>query len=187
MTDYATVPLGEARRRYLANSTVSMPIAGFISWAALAVAYAVFADDAPFFAPFVAAAIPVPIALAMDKRRGELHRWKEDRDNPIGHLFMRFITVVGLLIPLVVIGASAMQDEAFLVLGLAILAGVVWVPHGWGADDPAGFIHFVLRAGLCYAVYLLTPPEWRSSAIAAVTAATYIYAIAAMRKPSSVQ
>lgn len=68
---------------------------------------------------------------------------------------MRFITVVGLLIPLVIIAARATGEIDLLMLGLAILAGVVWVPHGWGADDPAGFIHFVMRAVLCYAAYLI--------------------------------
>ncbi len=100
---------------------------------------------------------------------------------------MRFITVVGLLIPLVIIAAQATGELDILILGLAILAGLMWVPHGWGADDPAGFIHFVMRAVLCYAAYLIAPEAVRGAAIAGAAALTYVYAIAAMRKPASVR
>ena len=183
--DYANITLADARRDYLANSTTAMPIGGFIAWAALGLAYVVFGDRVPFFAPYLAAAGPILIALAIDGVRGDLKYWKQGQDNPVSQLFMRFITVVGLLIPLVIIAAMEMQDTAFLVLGLAIFAGLMWVPHGWGADDPAGFVHFALRAVLCYAAYLLTPPEWRAAAVAGAAAATYVYAIVAMRKPAT--
>ena len=187
MADYSQMTLAEARRNYLAHTTTAMPIGGFIAWAALALAYALRPDGVPSFIPFIAAAAPVPVALAIDAMRGELHHWGKGNDNPVAKLFMRFITVVALLIPLVIIAAGEMQDISFLVLGLAIFAGLVWVPHGWGADDPAGFIHFVMRALLCYAAYLLAPPEWRAAAVAAAAAATYSYAIAAMKKPASVR
>ena len=65
---------------------------------------------------------------------------------------------------------------------MAILAGTVWVPHGWAADDPAGLRHFIMRAVLCYAAYLLVPETLRGAAVAAAAALTYLYAIAAMRK-----
>ena len=76
------------------------------------------------------------------------------------------------------------RDLDLLILGLAILAGMVWVPHGWGADDPAGFIHFMLRALLCYAAYLLAPEPVRGAVIAGAAALTYVYAIIAMKKPA---
>ena len=139
----------------------------------------------PYFAPFVAAAIPFPLALLIDKLRGAPGIQAESRRNPVTQLFMRFITVVALLIPFVIIAAGAAHDPDLLILGLAILAGMVWVPHGWGADDPAGFIHFVLRAMLCYAAWLLVPQPLRGAAIAGAAALTYVYAIIAMKKPSS--
>lgn len=187
MRNYSTMPFADVRRDYLATSTTAMPVGGLIAWSMLALASYVFGDRLPYFAPFVAAAIPVPIAIIIDKLRGKLSLWKEGNDNPVAQLFMRFITVVGLLIPLVIIAARATGDLDLLILGLAILAGVVWVPHGWGADDPAGFIHFVMRAILCYAAYLLVPEGVRGAAIAGAAALTYVYAIAVMRKPSSVR
>ena len=187
MTNYSSITLVDARREYLATSTTAMPIGGLIAWTALALASYVLGDNLPSFAPFVAAASPVPIALVIDKLRGKLGIWTEGRQNPVSQLFMRFITVGVLLIPFAVISAQAANDLAILILGLAIFAGILWVPHGWGADDPAGFIHFVLRALLCYAAYLLAPESVRGAAIAGAAALTYVYAIAAMRKPSSVR
>ena len=84
------------------------------------------------------------------------------------------------------IAANAAGEPDLLILGLAILAGMVWVPHGWGADDPAGFVHFVLRVVLCYAAYLFAPDPARGALIAGAAALTYGYALFAMKKPSSV-
>jgi hypothetical protein len=187
MRDYSDISLADARRDYLATSTTAMPIGGLVAWAALAAAAYCLGDRLPSFAPFVAAAVPFPLALIIDKLRGEPGIRPESRRNPVTQLFMRFITVVALLIPFVVIAAQRSGDLDMLILGLAILAGMMWVPHGWGADDPAGFIHFVLRAVLCYAAYLFVPPPVRGAAIAGAAALTYVYAIAAMRKPSSVR
>jgi hypothetical protein len=185
MKDYSSISLADARREYLATSTTAMPIAGFLAWAALAIAAYALGGRLSYFAPFVAAAIPFPLALIIDRVRGEPGIQAESRHNPVTQLFMRFITVVALLIPFVIIASRAADDLDLLILGLAILAGMVWVPHGWGADDPAGFIHFVLRAVLCYAAYLLAPEPLRGAAIAGMAALTYVYAIIAMKKPSS--
>ena len=184
MRDYSTVSLADARKDYLATSTTAMPIGGFIAWGLLALAALILGDRLPTFAPFIAAAIPFPLALIIDKVRGEPGIQADSRRNPVTQLFMRFITVVALLIPFVIIAAQATGNLDLLILGLAILAGMVWVPHGWGANDPAGFIHFVMRAILCYAAYLFAPAEIRGAAIAGAAMLTYVYAIVAMKKPS---
>jgi hypothetical protein len=185
MRDYSTISLADAREDYLSTSTTAMPIAGLISWGLLSIVSFNMGDRLPTFAPFIAAAIPFPIALVIDKVRGEPGVRADSRRNPVTQLFMKFITVVALLVPFVIIAAQAAQNLDLLILGMAILAGLVWVPHGWGANDPAGFIHFVMRAVLCYAAYLFVPDAVRGAAIAGAAALTYIYAIAAMRKPSS--
>jgi hypothetical protein len=187
MTDYSTISLAHARREYLATCTTAMPIGGLLAWSSLAAAAFFLGDRLPTFAPFIAAAAPVPIALLIDKLRGELHYWGEGNDNPVGQLFMRFITVIALIIPFVIIATQAAGELDLLILGMAILSGMIWVPHGWGADDPAGFIHFVLRALLCYAAYLFAPEASRGAAVAAAAALTYVYAIVAMKKPLSVR
>jgi len=185
MTDYANMALAKARQDYLANTTTAMPIGGLIAWSALALGLFLIPDRLPYWAPFVAAAIPVPIALLIDKLRGTIHTWKQGNDNPITQLFMRSIWVVTLLTPLLIIAVQQSGDADLLVLGMGILAGVVWVPHGWGADDPAGLHHFVLRAALCYAAYLFAPEPVRGALIAAAVAVSYVYAIWAMKKPCS--
>jgi hypothetical protein len=187
MVNYSTISLADARRDYLATCTTAMPIGGFIAWAALAIAALFLGTRLPGVAPLFAAAAPVPIALAIDAARGELGYWKMGQNNPISKLFMRFITVVALLIPFTILAAQEAGNLDLLILGLAILAGMIWVPHGWGADDPAGFIHFALRAVLCYIAYLFAPEAMRGAAVAGAAALTYVYAILAMRKPSSVR
>lgn len=157
----------------------------FYSLERMAITAYLLGSQLPSFAPFIAAAIPFPLALIIDKMRGAPGLQSDSRHNPVTQLFMRFIMVVGLLIPFVIIAARAADDLDILILGLAILAGMVWVPHGWGADDPAGFIHFVMRAVLCYGAYLFVPEGVRGAAIAGAAALTYVYAIVAMRKPSS--
>jgi hypothetical protein len=71
MRDYSTISLADARRDYLATSTTAMPIGGLTSWSALAIAAYILGDRLPSFAPFIAAAIPFPLALLIDKIRGE--------------------------------------------------------------------------------------------------------------------
>ena len=185
MTDYNVQPLVEVRRDYLANSTTALPLGGFICWTAFALAAFAFGTELPPFAPYVAAAAPVPLAMAIDKLRGDPGLRAESRKNPVTQLFMRFIFVVGLLLPFVIIAAKAAGDPHLLTLGVAILAGLVWVPHGWGADDQSGFIHFLLRTIACYAAYLLSPETLQTAAIAAAVAISYIYAVLAMKKPAS--
>jgi hypothetical protein len=137
----------------------------------------------PAWAVFTAAAAPVPLSMLIDRLRGAQGIRAENSANPVTQLFMQMIFVVALLIPFVIIAVRETSSLDLLILGLAILAGMVWVPHGWGADDPAGLRHFILRAVLCYAAYLVVSEPWRGAAIAGAAALTYVYAIAAMRKP----
>ncbi|MBZ6377727.1 hypothetical protein B5C34_03440 [Pacificimonas flava] len=187
MSDFRAMSLADARRDYLANSTTAMPIGGLIAWGSLAAIAWHMGDDLPVWIPFTAAAAPVPIALLIDRIRGTIGRWKQGNDNPVAKLFMRFIWVITLLSPFIIIAAMEAGEVDLVILGMAVFAGMIWVPHGWGADDPAGFIHFIMRALLCYAAYLLVPEPERGAAVAAAPALTYVYAILAMKKPESAQ
>lgn len=185
MVDFGTMPLDAVRRDYLAGSTTAMPIGGLIAWAGLAACSALLGPAMPAYFALVAAALPFPLALLIDRLRGAPNMLAGGTGNPITQLFMRFITVIALLIPFIILAAKAAHNLDLLILGLAVLAGMMWVPHGWGADDRAGFIHFVMRALLCYGAYLAVPPPYRGAAIAGAAALTYVYAIAAMKKPES--
>ena len=185
MTDYSTITLADARRDYLEHTTPSMPVGGLISWGIFSVLLLTMPDRLPWWAALTVGAIPVPIALMIDKARGNMKAWSGGNDNPIAQLFFRSIALVGFIVPLVIAAYQQSGNLDLIILGMAILSGSVWVPHGWGADDPAGFRHFVLRAVLCYAAYMFVDPPLRGATIAGVTALTYVYAIIAMKKPAA--
>jgi len=70
-----------------------------------------------------------------------------------------------------------------IVLGGAILMGLVWIPYGWAADDPVGLRHTIFRSLGCYAAYLFAPAPWRILAICGVVLLAYAYSFLFMRKP----
>ena len=98
-------------------------------------------------AVYVMAAI-LPLAFAIEKLRGRNPFVKDD--NPISGLFFQSIIGIGLMFPLVIGAADAAGDPDLMVLGVAILAGIIWIPYGWGADDPVGLRHAIGRAVGCY-------------------------------------
>ena len=173
--------LSELRERFLATSTISMPLAGLIVWSAMGVA-ALFVPKAlvGWMAVYVMAAI-LPLAFAIEKLRGRNPFVKDD--NPVSTLFFQSIIGIGLMFPLVIGAAEAADNPDIMVLGAAILAGIVWIPYGWGADDPVGMRHAIVRAIGCYLAFWFAPDDLRATAICAVVALAYIYSLAAMRKP----
>ncbi|RUT25250.1 hypothetical protein C0V97_11690 [Asaia sp. W19] len=183
--DEPGLPLDILRRRYLASCSQSMPVSGFLAWACLALASYGLGPRLPYYAYLIVAAIPLPLSIILDRMFGAPGLQRSARHNPITQLFMNCITVTGLLIPFAILAGIAAHDPSLLMLGVGLYAGIVWVPHGWGADDRAGLIHFILRAALCYAAYLLTPGWARQPAIAAAVAVSYLYELIAMKKPAS--
>lgn len=179
MSDTRT--LAALRESFLATSTVSMPLAGLIVWSALGVA-ALYVDPSlvGWLAVYVMAAI-LPLAFAIDKLRGRNPFVKDD--NPVTRLFFHSIVGIGLMFPLVIGAADVAGDPNILLLGVAVLAGIIWIPYGWGADDPVGLRHAILRAVGCYLAYWFAPEFYKASAICAVVALSYIYSLVAMRKP----
>ena len=69
-------------------------------------------------------------------------------------------------------------------LGVAILAGIIWIPYGWGANDPVGLRHAIVRSVGCYLAYWFSSVDLRATSICAVVALSYLYSLAAMRKPA---
>lgn len=174
--------LEDLRERFLANSTISMPLAGLIVWSGLGVA-ALFVPKTlvGWMAVYVMAAI-LPLAFAIDKLRGRNPFVKDD--NPVFQLFFQSITGIGLMFPLVIGAAVAAGDPNIMVLGVAILAGVIWIPYGWGANDPVGLRHAISRAVGCYIAYWFSPVDIKAAVICAVVALAYVYSLMAMRKPA---
>ena len=160
-----------------------MPLAGLIVWSALGVA-ALFVPRAlvGWMAVYVMAAI-LPLAFAIEKLRGRNPFVKDD--NPISGLFFQSILGIGLMFPLVIGAAEAAKDPDIMVLGVAILAGIIWIPYGWGADDPVGLRHAIARAVGSYLAYWFSPDALRPTCICAVVALAYLYSLVAMRRPGT--
>ncbi len=174
--------LTELRERFLATSTISMPIAGLIVWSAMGIA-ALFVPTAliGWMAVYGMAAI-LPLAFTIERLRGRNPFVKDD--NPVSKLFYQSIVGIGLLFPLVIGAADAASDPNIMVLGVAILAGIIWIPYGWGANDPVGLRHAIVRAVGCYLAFWFSPDALRATCICAVVALSYVYSLTAMRKPA---
>lgn len=165
---------------FRSGSTTSMPVAGLLCWGLLGFA-------ALFLTPKIVGTLALyimvgilPLAFLIDKLKGR--NLFASNGNPLDKLFLSSIVGIGVTVPLVLIAANAAKSPDLVVLGMAILAGVIWIPYGWAAEDKAGMIHAIIRAVGCYAAYALVADVYRATAICAVVVASYAYTLAFMRK-----
>jgi hypothetical protein len=96
-------------------------------------------------------------------------------------LFLTSIVGIAVMVPIGAIAAEATGNGALMVLTMAILAGVIWIPYGWAADDPSGLRHAIGRALGSYAASALVPAPYTANAICAVVVAAYAYSLSFMR------
>lgn len=179
-----TVSLRRLRGDFLATSTASMPLAGLIAWTALGVAALQLPPRITgTLALYIMAAI-LPLAFLLDRLRGR-NLFSGGAPNPLLRLFLTSIAGIAVTVPVIVMGAQGAQNPVLLVLGMAILAGVIWIPYGWAADDPVGLRHAVARALACYAAYALAPAPYRATAICAAVVVAYVYSLAFMKRPGA--
>jgi len=175
------ISLEERREQFLASSTISMPLAGLIVWSAIGVAALVVPEAIVGWMAIYAMAVILPLAFTIEKLRGRNPFAKDD--NPVSTLFFQSIIGIGLMFPLIINAALAADEPVIMVLGVAILAGVIWIPYGWAANDPVGLRHAIVRAAGAYAAYWIAPDALRATSICAVVALAYLYSLMAMRKP----
>lgn len=168
---------------FRATGTKSMPIAGMICWAALGVtALFVPASTTGTLALYIMMGI-LPLAFLLDKAKGV--NLFSGGSSPLVKLFLTSIVGIAVTVPLVLIGAKGAEDPVIVVLGMAILAGVIWIPYGWAADDRVGLIHAVGRAIGCYAAFALVADPYRATAICAVVVLSYVYSLMFMKTVGS--
>jgi hypothetical protein len=171
--------LAELHTAFRVGSTKSMPIAGLICWAALgAAALRLTPGQTGSLALYIMCGI-MPIAVLLDRLKGK--NLFADDGNPLTKLFLTSVIGIAITVPLIVIGARGARDPIIIVLGMAILAGVVWIPYGWAADDKTGTIHAVLRALGCYAAFVFVDDPYRATAICAWVVLSYAYSLKFMR------
>jgi len=158
-----------------------MPLAGIIFWSVVAVSSRVFsAQQVAYLVGFGSGAI-FPLALLIDRLRGRKPVATPNK-NPLLGMFLQSLVVVALLWPFVIIAAVVSSSPDLVVLGGAILMGIVWIPYGWAADDPVGMRHAIARCVLSYTAFVLVPPAYRTSAVAIVVLMCYAYSLATMRR-----
>jgi hypothetical protein len=167
---------------FLATSTSSMPYAGILFWSLAGVAGLIVAPKQLALGVAFGSGLIFPLAVLIDKLRGR-NLMAGGTSNPLTGMFLQSLVMVVMLWPLVILGAAG--NPTFIVLGGAILMGVIWIPYGWAADDPAGMRHAVLRVVLCYAAYLLAPASFQGSAICAAVLVCYFFSLLTMKRGES--
>lgn len=158
-----------------------MPIAGIIYWSIVAVAALYVTPNQLGYIVGFGSGMIFPFGLLIDRLRGrEMKRISSD--NPVGQLFFQSLGLVAMLWPLVIIGAILAHNANLIVLGGAILMGLIWIPYGWAAGDPVGLQHAIVRSILSYACFLLVPEPYKASAISVAALLCYTYSLIRMRK-----
>jgi hypothetical protein len=172
--------LSDLHAAFRAGSTRSMPIAGMICWAALGVAALRLSPALTgTLALYIMGGI-MPLAVLLDRLQGR--NLFADDGNPLTRLFLTSIAGIAVTVPLILFGARAAGEPTLVVLGMAILAGVIWIPYGWAADDRTGLIHAIVRAVGCYVAYAQVPDAYRATAICGWVVVSYVYSLVFMRR-----
>ncbi len=164
---------------FLATSTQSMPYSGIILWTIAGIAGLLLSPQQLAYGVAFGSGLIFPLAVLIDKLRGR-NLFAGGTQNPLKGMFLQSIAMVVLLWPLVILGAAG--KPVIIVLGAAILTGIIWIPYGWAADDPVGLRHAIARGALCYAAYIFVPTEYKGSAICAAVLVCYFYSLAFMRR-----
>jgi hypothetical protein len=158
-----------------------MPIAGILFWVAALIASRLLApQQLAYFVGFGSGTV-FPLGLLIDRLRGR--KSVADPKSPITTMFLQSLATILMLWPLVIFTGSV--SPSLVVLGGAILMGLVWIPYGWAADDPVGLRHAVARTVGCYAAFLVVPAPWRLTAICGIVLVCYGYSLVFMRRPGS--
>jgi hypothetical protein len=174
--------LNDLRAEFLATSTQSMPIAGIVFWLIVAVAALYLSPQHLAYLVGFGSGMIFPLGILIDFLRGRKIK-RASSDNPVTQLFLQCLGLVVLVWPLVLIAAYLAHDANLIVLGGAILMGIIWIPYGWAADDPVGLQHAIGRSVLSYACFLFAPAPYKASAISVAVLLSYTYSLIRMRKP----
>jgi hypothetical protein len=177
----STSKLSDLRADFLATSTQSMPIAGMIFWATIAIAALYVKPLALAYMVLFGSGMIFPLGVLIDLVTTRKLR-RASTQNPVTQLFMQSLGLVALVWPLVIIAARLAHDPNLIVLGGAVLMGIIWIPYGWGADDPVGLQHAVGRSVLAYVAYLFSPNPYKATGISIVVLFSYLYCLIRMRR-----
>jgi len=177
----STAKLDDLRGEFLATSTQSMPIAGMVYWAFVAVAALYVTPTQLEYIVGFGSGMVFPLGLLIDRLRGRKTK-RISPGNPVGQLFFQSMGLVLSFWPFVFIATILTHYASLVVLGGAIIMGLIWIPYGWAADDPVGLQHSIARSVLCYICFLFVPEPYKSTAISVSVLLCYTYSLFRMRK-----
>jgi hypothetical protein len=175
--------LAELRAEFLASTTQSMPIAGMIFWSIVGIAALRLTPNGLALLILFGSGMIFPFGVLLDRLTGRRMK-RSDTANPVMQMFMQSLGLVALTWPLVILAARAAHSADIIVLGGAILMGIIWIPYGWAADDPVGLHHAVGRAILAYTAYIYAPAPYKATAISAAVILAYLYSLLRARRPA---
>jgi uncharacterized protein DUF7010 len=156
-----------------------MPIAGILFWIAAGIASRLLTPaQLALFVGFGSGTV-FPLGLLIDRLRGR--KGVADPNNPVAAMFLQSLAMILMVWPLVILAGGV--TPGLVVLGGAVLMGLVWIPYGWAADDPVGLRHAVARTVSCYGAYIFVPMPLKLTVICIVPLACYGYSLALMKQP----
>lgn len=162
-----------------------MPIAGIVYWGIVAVAALCVTPVQLGYIVGFGSGMIFPLGILIDMMRG-IKSLRANNKNPVTQMFLQSLVLVVLVWPVVIIGAFLAHNATVIVLGVAILMGIIWIPYGWAANDPVGLQHAIGRSVLSYACFLFVPAPYKATAIAAAVLLCYTYSLIRMRKPAAI-
>jgi len=134
------------------NRSVSMPIAGTIVWAAMAVIALFIEQKVSVYILLFATGAIFPLALLIAKVRNEN---LVSSKNPLAKLMGLCVLMVNLLwavhIPLL------LNAPEFVPMTLGIGLGLHWIVYSWIVNHPVGIFHAISRTLLVVAAWYLFP------------------------------
>lgn len=162
------------------KGSLSMPLAGALVWAVVAVLGYILPSRAGILALVISTGAIFPIALGIAKLRGEQ---LVDNPNPLAKLIGACVVMVNLLwglhVPLLI------NAPEFVPLSLGIALGLHWMVYSWIIGHPLGYRHAILRTiGLVAAWWAF--PEHRVTACASIIVLAYAVTLIEMRARSPI-
>lgn len=152
----ARTSLDDLRMDFLATSTQSMPIAGMLYWAVVAFAALRLPPDRLALLVLFGSGMIFPLGVLIDRLTGK-RLARSSAGNPLTQMFLQQLVTIVLLWPFVIVAANRANSANLVVLGGALLMGIIWIPYGWAAGDRAGLEHAVGRCILSYAAFFYIP------------------------------
>ncbi|MDT7810668.1 MAG: hypothetical protein QOJ42_584 [Acidobacteriaceae bacterium] len=174
--------LRDLRANFLATSTLSMPIAGMLFWAIVAVAALRLNPNQLSLLVLFGSGTIFPLGMLID-RLTQRRVTVASAANPVTQMFMQSLGLVALTWPLVILAARHAHDANLIVLGGAILMGIIWIPYGWAADDPVGLQHAIGRGLFSYVAFVYVPSPYKATGISCVVLLAYLYSLLRMKRP----